>query len=625
MFSKFYERYPNFNWKFYVVVNKDLQKAGIKTEEHSIYHYLNYGIKEHRRTHAEIVQEEELTYIDFDYFMTLSNQCYFSKGVSTFKNRVKKKYSLVDYNDKNKPCFFFGIYNNEDLNKLKNHKSLRIIIWCGEDTNRESNISRQTIKEVKLLKNMIHLSKSKSTYNNLKYHDIDCILTKYNVVDKTLFKPISKKKLGNSIFIFNGQSKGREHIYGKKIYQKVMERLPQFNYILSNTLNLPWEKMPEIYKQCFIMLRLTSNDGNANSVQECEAMNIPVLHNQSDYGIKWKSEEDIITVINNEYENKIKYNKFNNISVILKPSQSKKLNPNEKLFKNFNVSSSNIVMISEDKFNNINELIIDFEKKQKNITNVFVLLDNYGTFVEKNIKYILNNKQVNFYILENDIHYLRSKKQTYARYNLLRKNLLNNQHIYILAFYWYHYKKLYKISYTNLIPFPRFVYSKSNILQINEKPIMKVLLSGSLSNQYPMRRYLKSIKHKNVKILNHEDNVRGDDYYKFINKYICAFNCCSNSKTPYIVSKFFEIPATGSLLLAYDEYVKNPLKQIGFIDGVNYISCNKENIIDKINYICDTKNIEKINSIRIKGQELVLSKHMLKNREELIKNIIKYQ
>jgi len=41
--------------------------------------------------------------------------------------------------------------------------------------------------------------------------------------------------------------------------------------------------------------------------------------------------------------------------------------------------------------------------------------------------------------------------------------------------------------------------------------------------------------------------------------------------------------------LAYDEYVKNPLMEIGFKDNKNYISCTKENVIDKINYICDEK------------------------------------
>ena len=56
--------------------------------------------------------------------------------------------------------------------------------------------------------------------------------------------------------------------------------------------------MPQIYKQCFIILRLTKFDGNANSVQECEAMNIPVIHNQSDYGLKWDTIGSIVDHIN---------------------------------------------------------------------------------------------------------------------------------------------------------------------------------------------------------------------------------------------------------------------------------------------------------------------------------------
>ena len=77
-----------------------------------------------------------------------------------------------------------------------------------------------------------------------------------------------------------------------------MKRLPQYNFILSNALNIKHEEMPGIYRKCFIMLRLTSADGNANSVQECEAMEIPVVHNQSEYGFKWSSVDDVVNHIN---------------------------------------------------------------------------------------------------------------------------------------------------------------------------------------------------------------------------------------------------------------------------------------------------------------------------------------
>ena len=79
---------------------------------------------------------------------------------------------------------------------------------------------------------------------------------------------------------------------------EVVKKLPEFNFIYSNELNLPYEKMPEIYAKCFIGLRLTEHDGNANMVQEMKAMDIPVVHNLSDYGLKWKNVNDIIRYIN---------------------------------------------------------------------------------------------------------------------------------------------------------------------------------------------------------------------------------------------------------------------------------------------------------------------------------------
>ena len=96
----------------------------------------------------------------------------------------------------------------------------------------------------------------------------------------------------------NGFTKGNEIIYGEKIYKEVVKRLPEFKFIYSNELNLPYEEMPKIYEECFIGLRLTEHDGNANMVQELKEMNIPVVHNQSDYGFKWENVDNIIRYIN---------------------------------------------------------------------------------------------------------------------------------------------------------------------------------------------------------------------------------------------------------------------------------------------------------------------------------------
>ena len=57
-----------------------------------------------------------------------------------------------------------------------------------------------------------------------------------------------------------------------------------------------------LYNKVFIIVRLTLNDGNANTVQEAEAMGIPAVHNISDYGLKWKSIDDVINHIKDDYD-----------------------------------------------------------------------------------------------------------------------------------------------------------------------------------------------------------------------------------------------------------------------------------------------------------------------------------
>ena len=68
--------------------------------------------------------------------------------------------------------------------------------------------------------------------------------------------------------------------------------------------------MPQIYQNCFIGLRLTNHDGNANTVQEFQAMNIPIVHNQSDYGLKWYNMEDVIQHIYQTYQNNLDHDLF---------------------------------------------------------------------------------------------------------------------------------------------------------------------------------------------------------------------------------------------------------------------------------------------------------------------------
>ena len=63
-------------------------------------------------------------------------------------------------------------------------------------------------------------------------------------------------------------------------------------------------------------------------------------------------------------------------------------------------------------------------------------------------------------------------------------------------------------------------------------------------------------------------------------------------------------------------------KELGFIDGQNYISCNLENMNEKINYITNPDNRKKIDIIRKNGYEFVRKYHLRNDRFDKLDSII---
>lgn len=327
----FYDFFPQFNWSFYVSLYVDLQKQNIMTRTSAEQHYLNFGRFELRRTH-EIVSnpEEGLRTLSFnnsplalpipvEYLFVGAWSVRVSSSLSNLRDLIVQKYgwSVLSNTESVKDLsnvIFFGVYSDDDIQAIKEYSGRpRYIIWGGEDANIENVHSRQTITEISRLSSCVHVSISKCLYLQLLWNfpTFHCIFVTFTLVDHQIFTPIPK--ISNSpddtiyIYVYNGSSPGREHIYGKSVYDQVIQKLSileeeevtgvckfKFKFIYSSVDRVSYKEMPEVYSKCCIMLRLTSRDGNANSVQECEAIGIPVVHNLSNYGLKWKTADDVI-------------------------------------------------------------------------------------------------------------------------------------------------------------------------------------------------------------------------------------------------------------------------------------------------------------------------------------------
>ena len=232
------------------------------------------------------------------YFNSMSiNQVKISQSLAAF-NRIKKIYNLLDRSNNNEPCLFFGVYDIMDVSNINKHRGDRYILWGGSDIDPRRQKTSTIVNKIKKINIKLHIASSKSIYERLSSFNIPCVLFDFNLVDTTIFKPV--ERLGDNIFVYNGYKKANSR-YGTREIMEVMRRLPQYKYILSSNINVPYHKMPSVYKQCFIGLRLTKYDGNANTVQEMGAMGIPVVHNGDfDNSINWKTIDDIVSIIESE-------------------------------------------------------------------------------------------------------------------------------------------------------------------------------------------------------------------------------------------------------------------------------------------------------------------------------------
>lgn len=230
----------------------------------------------------------------------------FSKSVESFKTPILTMHPhLRDNYNCNAPIILFGLYRNEDLRLVLQHKSYCMIIFGGSDTfigdkiwascgvNRFNNLLK--LKEHMNKNNKIILiSQSKWISDDLKKINLDHHLVPWYSLNKNLFSPVNK---GKFIYIYN-----KDHpFYGASLIKNIEKKLQGKYYIITANGSISYEKMPEIYSQCFIGLRLVLHDGLASTVQELGLMGIKCVHNgNSPSALNYKTENDIIAHIERE-------------------------------------------------------------------------------------------------------------------------------------------------------------------------------------------------------------------------------------------------------------------------------------------------------------------------------------
>ena len=199
----------------------------------------------------------------------------------------------------------------------------------------------------------------------------------------------------------------------------------------------------------------------------------------------------------------------------------------------------------------------------------------------------------------------------------------------VLATYAYTWDKFYpEFCRTKRVVWTPHSASPDFMIAFNQRPENAILLSGAINNCYPLRKRMKELHARGSHAITHQphpgyhcgyDYTRnkevGRGYAEAINRHRAGF---TDSLTfGYVVAKYFEIPATGALLLA-DAAVSEQLKRLGFVEHQHYLPVSEKNLEESVRYVLDERNHDELDAIRKRGQALVWERHKTSDRARAI-------
>jgi hypothetical protein len=292
-------------------------------------------------------------------FINLYKNCCFSNKISNYlKNAICKKYELIEKMDG--PLIYFIDFNKENYEKILNYNNIIFLIWIKIDPGYNINFLKKN--------NIFHFASTKNLLKQLNNYNVHPILFPLNIEVSNIFNPIQKK--GTKILICDSQN-----------YQnKLISILPDYEFLFSNKYDLNDPIIAkELYQKCFIVIRLSEYYGFLPMIGQLEAMNIPIVYNFSDYGLKWKTIEDVKSHILKYSPPIIKYEHQYSFDLMKDKIDNQNL---EMIYNNLDEickligKYNNIIFIS----NNDDKFIVNFFKNKNpfvNIDFIYLLGNNH--------------------------------------------------------------------------------------------------------------------------------------------------------------------------------------------------------------------------------------------------------
>lgn len=168
---------------------------------------------------------------------------------------------------------------------------MAVIVWTGTDVLHMKN-NPSFLEYVKNRKRTFHIAISNFIENDLRGFDIPFIsLPVLPHADNFKSEPLGK-------YVYMYTSEKSPHIYGDEILKEVKKRLPDIKFIIATAHTYTRDQLKEVYKKCFLGLRLTQHDGLSNTVIELGLLGRKVIWNgNTPNAVPYNNVHDIVKKI----------------------------------------------------------------------------------------------------------------------------------------------------------------------------------------------------------------------------------------------------------------------------------------------------------------------------------------
>ena len=229
-----------------------------------------------------------------------------SRGLTFFKDAFLSNYKLKECTNKMQPCVMFGMYRGDDYDFYLKHQAPILVVWCGSD----SMAPRLTPLRRKIILSKPH--KHIATHDHGSA-DLKAAGIPHEVIPVTPAKiEFEHEPRGDNVYFYSTGPDGyRDRMYGRRFLPEIKKRIGKINIIEADQQTYNRQELREVYKSCFLALRLTGHDGVPTTVLEMGIMGRKSVFNGSvPHCMHWNGVEDIAQTILKEYETRKQDNKY---------------------------------------------------------------------------------------------------------------------------------------------------------------------------------------------------------------------------------------------------------------------------------------------------------------------------